>query len=209
MHIRFINKRITKTSLMAYDITLEGNNLIEAESLLKDITSIFESCGINYWLEGGTLLGIRRENRLLPWDNDLDISIHQKELIHLDKLLKALKKNGFRVRLRKFNKNSEFFKEGDLRMIKIRNKTFYGLLKGNVCFDVFIKYTHDDKTYWEIDNKTKNVPSKFYDSFVKKEFKTKAYTIPKQTDEYLTYRYGDWQTPVKEWDTSKDDKALH
>jgi len=118
---------------MAYDITLEGNNLIEAERLLNEVTSIFESCEINYWLEGGTLLGIRRENRLLPWDNDLDISIHESELSKLDILLSALKKRGFRIRLRKFDKDSKFFKK----------------------------------------------------------------------------RYGDWQTPVKIWNTSTDDKALN
>ena len=194
---------------MAYDITLEGNNLIEAERLLNEVTSIFESCEINYWLEGGTLLGIRRENRLLPWDNDLDISIHESELSKLDILLSALKKRGFRIRLRKFDKDSKFFKKGNLRMIKIRNKSFFGLLKGKVCFDVFIKYTHEGKTYWEIDNKTKNVPSKYYETFTTKKFKSKEYQIPKLTDDYLTYRYGDWQTPVKIWNTSTDDKALN
>lgn len=94
-------------------------------------------------------------------------------------------------------------------MIKIRNRSFFGLIKGKVCFDVFIKYTHDNKTYWEIDNKTKNVPHKFYQSFSKIEFKDKQYYIPALIDDYLTYRYGDWQTPVKDWDTSKDDKALN
>ena len=194
---------------MAYDITLEGKNLIQAENLLKKITSIFESCNIAYWLEGGTLLGIRRENRLLPWDNDLDISIHESELPKLNKLLLDLSKNKFRVRTRVFSADSDYFKKGDLRMLKIRKRTFFGLLKGKVCFDVFIKYTHEDKTYWEIDNKTKNVPAKFYESFSKIEFQNKYYTIPEFTNEYLTYRYGDWQTPVKVWDTSTDDKALN
>ena len=30
---------------------------------------------INYFLEGGTLLGIVRDGDLLPWDHDVDISI--------------------------------------------------------------------------------------------------------------------------------------
>ncbi|EAR00168.1 LicD family protein [Maribacter sp. HTCC2170] len=194
---------------MAYDITLEGKNLVQAEKLLIDVISIFETCKIEYWLEGGTLLGIRREERLLPWDNDLDISIHEKEGNKLAPLLKTLKEKGFRVRTRVFQQDSDVFKKGDLRMIKIRTKRFFGLLKGNVCLDVFIKYTHDQKTYWEIDNKTKNVPSKFYTSFKTIKFKGKFYIIPELTDDYLTYRYGVWQTPVKDWDTSKDDKALN
>lgn len=200
---------VTKAYYMAYDITLEGKNLLEAEQLLLKVTSIFESCGVQYWLEGGTLLGIRRENRLLPWDNDLDISIHESELSKLDFLLTELRNHKYRIRLRYFEKDDSFFKKGNLRMIKIRNKSFFGLVKGKVCFDIFIKYTHEEKTYWEIDNKTKNVPAKFYQSFLKKAFKGKEYSIPQLTDEYLTYRYGDWETPVKDWDTSKDDKALN
>ena len=193
---------------MAYDITLEGDNLIEAEKLLSDVITLFELCNVRYWLEGGTLLGLRREGRLLPWDNDLDISIHESERGKLDNLLGTLKKKGFRVRTRSFDKDSDGFKKGELRMIKIRNKRFFGLLKGNVCLDVFIKYTTNERTYWEIANKVKNVPSKYYDSFKTLDFKGKPYAIPELTDEYLTYRYGDWQTPVKDWDTAKDDRAL-
>lgn len=194
---------------MAYDITLEGENLVQAENLLSDVTSIFETCNITYWLEGGTLLGLRREGRLLPWDNDLDISIHNSEFNKLPLLQDTLKKKGYRVRTRVFEKDSEVFKKGDLRMIKIRTKRFFGILKGNVCLDVFIKYTKNEKTYWEIANKVKNVPSKYYDTFKTLGFKGKPYAIPELTDEYLTYRYGDWQTPVKDWDTAKDDRALY
>ena len=38
-----------------------------------------ETASIPYWLEGGTLLGIIRENRLLPWDNDMDISMYKTD----------------------------------------------------------------------------------------------------------------------------------
>lgn len=193
---------------MAYNITLEGKNLIEAEKLLVAVSTIFEQHKIAYWLEGGTLLGIRRENRLLPWDDDIDISLHASELSKLSALIKDLKVKGFRVRERRFSVTSNEFNKGDLRMIKIRNRRFFGLLKGNVCFDVFVKYTHNDKTYWEIDNKIKYVPTHFYKSFKTVNFQNKTYTIPEDTDGYLTYRYGDWQTPVKEWNTSIDDKAL-
>lgn len=193
---------------MAYDITLEGKNLVQAEKLLSEVTTILESCNIPYWLEGGTLLGLRREGRLLPWDNDLDISIHESEFNKLPLLQNTLKKRGYRVRTRVFEKDSDVFNTGDLRMIKIRTKRFFGLVKGNVCLDVFIKYTKNEKTYWEIANKVKNVPSKYYDTFKTFDFKGKPYAIPELTDEYLTYRYGDWQTPVKDWDTAKDDRAL-
>ena len=98
--------------------------------------------------------------------------------------------------------------KGDLRMIKIRERKFFGLLKGGVCLDIFIKYHKDDNAYWQIGNKVKSVPIKFYEEFSRIKFNNYSYSIPMLTDEYLTYRYGDWQTPVQEWNTFTDDKAL-
>lgn len=194
---------------MAYNITLEGSNLKEAERLLREITTIFEQHKVVYWLEGGTLLGIRRENRLLPWDNDLDISMHAQETDKLAALIKSLKKNQYRVRLRYFEDESPEFKKGTLRMMKVRKRRFFGLIKGTVCLDVFVKYTKEENTYWEIANKTKSVPKHFYASFKNVLFQNKDYSIPTDTDAYLSYRYGNWQTPVKEWNTFTDDNALN
>lgn len=194
---------------MAYNITLEGSNLKEAERLLWEITTIFEQHKVVYWLEGGTLLGIRRENRLLPWDNDLDISMHAQETDKLAALIKSLKKNQYRVRLRYFEDESPEFKKGTLRMMKVRKRRFFGLIKGKVCLDVFVKYTKEENTYWEIANKTKSVPKHFYASFKNVLFQNKDYSIPTDTDAYLSYRYGNWQTPVKEWNTFTDDNALN
>lgn len=194
---------------MAYNITLEGSNLKEAERLLREITTIFEQHKVVYWLEGGTLLGIRRENRLLPWDNDLDISMHAQETDKLAALIKSLKKNQYRVRLRYFEDESPEFKKGTLRMMKVRKRRFFGLIKGTVCLDVFVKYTKEENTYWEIANKTKSVPKHFYASFKNVLFQNKDYSIPTDTDAYLSFRYGNWQTPVKEWNTFTDDNALN
>ncbi|MBT8321131.1 MAG: LicD family protein [Eudoraea sp.] len=193
---------------MAYDITLEGQNLIEAESLLKEAAALFHKHKIAYWLEGGTLLGIIREDRLLPWDNDLDFSMMCDQLNLVNALLEDLKRKGFRVRIRRFEEDSEQFKKGDIRMLKIRRKKFFGLIKGNVCLDIFVKYPHEDKAYWEIANRLKHVPLHFYQQFREIQFKGSTYMIPKETEAYLTYRYGDWKIQKKDWDTSRDDQAL-
>ena len=194
---------------MAYNITLEGKNKLIAERMLEDVAGIFNACNITYWLEGGTLLGIRREDRLLPWDDDIDVSMMVDQSSKLPILYKTLKKANYRVKLRHFEHNDTPFKNGDLRMIKIRERRFFGLLKGPVCLDVFIKYPLDNVAYWEIANKKKKVPFKFYKSFKTISFKGFEYSIPKLTEDYLTYRYGNWETPVKDWDTANDDNALN
>lgn len=193
---------------MAYRTKLNGNNKKIAEKMLKDIVMICEECNINYWLEGGTLLGIYRENRLLPWDNDLDISVSNSEVLKFEKLFYLLKKYNYRFRVRYFKRNSYPFKEGRIRIIKIREKKFFGLLKGNVCFEIFVKYPHRKKFYWKIAEKIKSVPEKFYKSFSKVSFQGHNYSIPEFTEDYLKYRYGDWKKQVKSWDPEKDDLAL-
>jgi len=193
---------------MAYNITLEGKNKVIAERMLRDVAAILEDCSIQYWLEGGTLLGIRRENRLLPWDNDIDLSVMANQAPGFVTLFQALDKAGYRVRTRRFDGPSPPFKENDIRLIKIREKRFFGLGKGAVCLEIFVKYPQDDASYWEIADRVKQVPSRFYQSFKTIRFKDFDFSIPELTDEYLSYRYGDWQTPVKDWDTTRDDKAL-
>ena len=193
---------------MAYDITLEGKNRVIAERMLRDVASILNDCAIQYWLEGGTLLGIRRENRLLPWDNDIDLSVMVDQASGFDTLFRALERAGYRVRTRRFDKADSPFNTNDIRLIKIREKRFFGLSKGAVCLEIFVKYPQDGASYWEIAGKIKQVPSRFYQSFKTIRFNDYDFSIPELTDEYLSYRYGDWQTPVKDWDTTRDDKAL-
>jgi len=194
---------------VAYKINLSNKNKEIAESLLLEVVKSLDNLSIEYWLEGGTLLGIKRESRLLPWDNDLDLSINSSQINKIDDLINDLKTKKLRVRVRKFSKKSDFFDSGDVRIIKIRNKRFFNLLKGKVCLEIFVKYPKDNNSYWMIGNITKNVPSKFYSKFKTIKFKSYPYSIPFLTKEYLTYRYGNWKKTVKEWNTFTDDKALN
>jgi len=59
---------------MAGKTRLEGKNVEIALKMLHDVCTELEKKKADYWLEGGTLLGVIRENRLLPWDNDISIS---------------------------------------------------------------------------------------------------------------------------------------
>jgi len=63
---------------------------MENISKLKYIIKILDSAGIKWWIDHGTLLGIIREARLLPWDDDIDISIFKSDL---ERAWKALEGN--------------------------------------------------------------------------------------------------------------------
>ena len=95
-----------------------------------------------------------------------------------------------------------------IRIIKIREKKFFFFIKGSVCFEIFVKYPSEKDFFWKIGKKTKSVPEKFYKSFKKIKFQGYEYSIPKLTDDYLKYRYGNWKKQVKTWNPEKDDLAI-
>jgi len=43
--------------------------------MLEQVDTVCQKHGLNYWLEGGTLLGAIRHQGFIPWDDDLDIAM--------------------------------------------------------------------------------------------------------------------------------------
>ncbi|MFC1620479.1 LicD family protein [Candidatus Neomarinimicrobiota bacterium] len=196
---------------MATDIELTGENLKLALKILRDVTSILEARKITYCLDGGTLLGIMREGRLLPWDHDLDLFVPSNEVKKVKAAMWKFRLSGYWTDRRRHGVDKPPCRLGDIRVIKVRNRRglfSYGLMN----LDIFIKYREGDNYYWIAGAKRRNVikcvPSKFYDHLTQIEFDGKKYWIPEAYDEYLTHRFGDWRTPVKEWDHLADDQAI-
>lgn len=195
---------------MSGTIKLEGKIAKIAEKMLIEICKVLEKQGIPYVLEGGTLLGIVRENRLLPWDNDLDITITDEYLKKLLKAKKYLWLAGYRTRIRFHNRDIGPFKTGQVRLIKISTRKFF-FIKGIKLLDIFIKTKESGKYFWVVGIKNpvlKSVDSHYYENFSTINFNENKLSIPYDWDAYLTYRYGDWKTPVKEWNFKKDDNAI-
>jgi lipopolysaccharide cholinephosphotransferase len=194
---------------MAGTIQLTGKYAQLGEKALRDVVEVLESENIPYVLEGGTLLGIVRENRLLPWDNDLDITITRE---YGRKLLDARWKfwlKGYRTRVRKVKSDTAHFKKGDARIIKIQSTRFL-FFKHVGLMDIFIKDLVGDRYYWTVSEKNvlKSAPRSFYENFTSFKFNDKLYSIPADYDAYLQSRYGDWKTPKQTWDFTKDDLSI-
>lgn len=196
---------------MSGKYTLEGDNLEAALTMLEKVTQIFEDTGIKYSITAGTLLGIVRENRLLPWDRDMDLRIFYRDSNKILNSIRKIRKAGYKVRIRYQEKEDPPLKKGDVRILKVYSRKRY-LFKGDVMMDCFIATKNDDRYVWSCggDRKytKKAVPAHFYDNLEKLEFEGKEYFVPVEREKYLEYRYGDWQTPKKKWRFTKDDLAI-
>lgn len=47
--------------------------------ILVETDRVCRECGIQYWIDSGTLLGAVRHGGFIPWDDDLDICIRKKD----------------------------------------------------------------------------------------------------------------------------------
>lgn len=194
---------------MAGKTRLTGKNHDDAMRLLADVSEALEHAGIKYLVDAGTLLGIVRENRLLPWDNDLDLAVSRVEFPKFDGPIQALRDRGYRVRVLNHTREDPPMLLREVRIVKVSVRRFY-FFRG-VQLDIFIKTKVGDDYIWAEGIRRyarKSVPARFHDELKQIDFAGRSYPVPADTDGYLTRRYGDWRTPKKDWDHIHDDEAL-
>ena len=164
--------------------------------ILKDISDLLELEKIQYWLDGGTLLGVVRDNKLIDGDIDIDIGIliEDVEVLHLCLLnsqyniyyfYEDSKSNKCIIRAEKYNIGVDF------EIFKNNGKCYYRdsprLPPRN------IENVNRNKLAvlrYEFDNDLINnlVPINFFGVRL---------MIPKNYDSYLSVYYSDWRVREK------------
>ena len=194
---------------MAGNRKLTGKNHDAAMSMLEGVCTVLDDAGIKYSLDAGTLLGVIRENRLLPWDNDMDLMIPREELPKLEAVLDRIRALGYRARVNKHVKDDPPMLLSNERIVKVWIPHLFVFRA--VILDIFVKTKVDDQYVWAEGTKRyarKAVPAHFHDELKRVEFAGRTYPVPAAAEGYLPQRYGDWRTPRKEWDHISDDKSL-
>lgn len=65
------------------------------DKVFLDSCELLISHDINFWVCHGTLLGIIREDRILPWDHDIDFAVWESEVTK-DKIIDIFTKAGYK-----------------------------------------------------------------------------------------------------------------
>lgn len=135
---------------------------------LKDVISTFNLCNINYWLQGKTLLGMVRDNKLIEDDHDEDIGTmcNNIESVCLD-IIPKLKDIGFEV-IRATENNSMVSVMRNLRYI-------------DICFFI----NRNNKIGYE----KKMFPISYYESFTELNIDNFIYKIPLKYRDIIYYSY--------------------
>jgi phosphorylcholine metabolism protein LicD len=161
-------------------------------TILKDISDLLEFEKIQYWLDGGTLLGVVRDNRLIDGDIDIDIGILIEDA---EVLYSCLLKNRYNIcyfyedaksnkciiRAEKYNIGVDFeiFKKGENNYYRdsprIPPKNIESADKNKLAV---LRYEFDNDLLEDLSS------IDFFGVFLR---------IPKDYDRYLSVYYSDWR----------------
>ena len=142
-----------------------------ADEALFIFKGICEALDLDWCLYAGTALGLYRDGKYLPGDNDIDIAVKPKEG-QLKLLWRALGHCGFK--LGKINENVDGSRN--------RHTYFHPGVRfpeeGGLLVDIFFHHTEEEDNFMA-----------WYDGIW---YKDELWLTPHPLQYYLQYAYGDW-----------------
>ncbi len=166
-----------------------------ARVMLEWVDDRLKQAGIPYYVDHGTLLGLIRDGDLLPWDDDLDLSV---PAAFTEATLNAVQAG--RSALPHANDlawTAETIVDSDLNRIygvilSYKEKNRLELRKFAVS--LWFMFPQDGQIRQYINS----APEPFFAGHDEWAYRGRSYPIPKQARDYLEFHYGSWQVPVKD-----------
>lgn len=156
-----------------------GNHTINKDRMtyfIQIIALILDKIDINWGPAFGTLIGIVRNNDYLPWNPCFDIYILKEDEERFKDILWLLKDAG--VNLVRHERRGLYYLEYNGEYVKV-------FVLRKISTD--IRHTGGSDFIHE----------KYIQNTVKWTFMDIYFNVPVDVDEYLTFQYGDWVTPVQ------------
>lgn len=153
---------------------------------VRDILTVLNATGVRSWVQDGTLLGIVRDGKPIPWDHDTDTGARIEDL-H-DGVLPALAAAGFTL------KGALGAPENGLQ---------WRLVRDGIKTDVFWYYPNPDGTHWHAAYVGGSLQWRFtYPVFPVAPIDTSVGSMlaPAPPEAFLETKYGPgWRTPTRRW----------
>lgn len=143
------NKLINKYK--GYNFLIPKDKIFNMTVFLKLIIQFFDDNNIEYVAYGGTLLGVIRNNGLIPWDDDIDLFICEKDEEKLISLIEYAMNYGLKIIYEPIDKFGK------------KNKTFiiYELYnESNIFCDIFIMKINKNYIEYASEYYLKNFPNR-------------------------------------------------
>lgn len=169
---------------------------VHGESFLRDFA---EACGearMDPFLMWGTLLGCVREGGFLKHDTDIDVGILAPDWPKRRSLIEAMRRRGHGL---VFSRNYKMRFLGRDLLAHLDVDVFFPWEGKMICFD--IQESNKLVGAW--------FPLDAFDNFRSLTFSGIRVSIPDPPERVLETVYGDWRTPVKEYDWSRIPNWLH
>ena len=188
---------------------------------LFDAVEALKQLGQDYWLCNGTLLGVIRDHRLIPWDVDVDLGVF-KEGFDKRAVVPAFESRGFALYDRGEGSDYIVFSKSDVKVdinlfekrgdryvslwrVGNRNLLARGLRRVITSLGVarypFRRYL--ERVIYSMEGYS--CPEQVLAGFKHVELEGRALRVPVDAERLLEWTYGPpWKTPKRNYDWRKD-----
>jgi hypothetical protein len=174
-----------------------------AVDLLLMLSENLKSHDVPYYIDAGTLLGVYRDNALIPWDDDLDFSVNADYLTHTIQILEQQLPKMFQITGVTWTLHTYINQQsygavpiGEIRALKLLPDEDCDAFPG---IDFFVKYIQGEHMDYCLASRGFRMPSNHFSDMQSHTFAGGEVSLPNHVEAYLEGHYGDWQTPQKEW----------
>lgn len=206
------------------------------EQEYQTLTEILHRHQIPYCMDSGVLLGLMREGKIFSWEKDVDLQMWAEAAPQFMAIIPELKALGWQVTLWYYQGQLYQFRISRPRRLPVHIMLFRQAGEWAWCpasrtmgnpaqrglrwftYALFSKLrgklrqrlvrTDITRWPWKVRRQTATwwVPAHF---FAQTEFSAEHQTyLPTDWDEYLSFRYGNWRVPARDWDFWVDDGAM-